>query len=266
MAQLSRTSLRTDKNSKFADNTSGAITAANLREYLDNSIDSTYNLADDNVALTAAGTNDYTANDNYTTAYATGQRFTIIFTNANTGAVTLNINGLGSKAVKKNVSTALVSGDIPAGRAAEVVYDGTNFQFVNSTSVSQLSTFDVTITGTQILSLNSSPITLVAAGGSGTYINIVGAVTCKYTYNTAAFATNINLALLLGSSIISNQIANVIDQTANAYGCFGCVQWQGAASAVENQPLRIEVATGNPTGGNASASLRVIGKYEILTY
>ena len=62
------------------------------------------------------------------TAYQTGQVFWILFGNANTGAATLNVNSLGAIALRKNVSTALVSGDIPAGAILPVMYDGTNFQ------------------------------------------------------------------------------------------------------------------------------------------
>jgi len=62
------------------------------------------------------------------TAYQTGQVFWMKFTNGNTGASTLNLNGLGAIALVKNVSTALASGDIPAGIILPVMYDGTNFQ------------------------------------------------------------------------------------------------------------------------------------------
>lgn len=62
------------------------------------------------------------------TAYAAGQAFLIQFTNANTGAATLNLNSLGAKALRKNSSTALASGDIVAGQIYLLVYDGTNLQ------------------------------------------------------------------------------------------------------------------------------------------
>lgn len=61
-------------------------------------------------------------------AYATGQRFTLVAAGTNTGAVTLNINSIGAKAVTKNGTTALAAGDIASGQAIEVVYDGTQFQ------------------------------------------------------------------------------------------------------------------------------------------
>jgi hypothetical protein len=79
---------------------------------------------------TAAGTDAYTATIPGVTAYTTHQVFEIIFTNANTGSSTININSLGAKTLKKSVSTNLASGDINAGQSFFIVYDGTNFQVI----------------------------------------------------------------------------------------------------------------------------------------
>ena len=64
------------------------------------------------------------------TAYSAGQTFRFVSVGANTGAVTLNINAIGAKAVTKNGTSALVAGDIPSGAVVEVYYDGTRFQLV----------------------------------------------------------------------------------------------------------------------------------------
>lgn len=61
-------------------------------------------------------------------AYAAGQRFAFLSASVNTGAATLNVNGVGTKNIRKGTgSTALVAGDIPAGTIVEVIYDGTQF-------------------------------------------------------------------------------------------------------------------------------------------
>lgn len=60
------------------------------------------------------------------TAYAIGQRFTLKKdANANTGAVTLNINSIGAGAVTWPDGTALAAGDLPANSAFEVVVQAT---------------------------------------------------------------------------------------------------------------------------------------------
>lgn len=48
-------------------------------------------------------------------------------TTANTGAVTLNINGLGAKAIVKNGGVALSAGNLKAGGVYTVLFDGTSF-------------------------------------------------------------------------------------------------------------------------------------------
>lgn len=66
------------------------------------------------------------------TAYTTGMRFTFKVGTANTGACSLNVNSLGAKTIKKNVSSDLSTGDILANQIVEVVYDGTYMQLVSA--------------------------------------------------------------------------------------------------------------------------------------
>lgn len=64
-------------------------------------------------------------------AYATGQMFYFIAAGDNTGAVTLNIDSLGAKAVTRDGSVALAASDLKSGEVVVVVYDGTRFQVVS---------------------------------------------------------------------------------------------------------------------------------------
>jgi len=50
---------------------------------------------------------------------------------ANTGASTLNVNGLGAKDIKKNGSADLAANDIKSGQVVTVIYDGTQFQMIS---------------------------------------------------------------------------------------------------------------------------------------
>jgi len=63
-----------------------------------------------------------------TTAYAAGEVHTFVTPGANTGAVTVNINALGAKALKTASGDALVAGDLPASAIVAAVYDGTAFR------------------------------------------------------------------------------------------------------------------------------------------
>lgn len=83
------------------------------------------------IYFTASGTDTYTATPSPAFgSYTTGMRVYLTFTNANTGASTINLNGLGAKSIKKSGSSALVAGDIAAGQTLILSYDGTNFQVI----------------------------------------------------------------------------------------------------------------------------------------
>jgi hypothetical protein len=62
------------------------------------------------------------------TSYAAGRMVTFLASGANTGAVTVNVSGLGAVALVKNGTTALGAGDIPAAGALVIaVHNGTQF-------------------------------------------------------------------------------------------------------------------------------------------
>ena len=81
---------------------------------------------------------DAGANDTYVitlspaiTAYETGQVIFFKANTANTGAASLNVNGLGAITIVKAVSTTLANNDILASMFCMVVYNGTNFVLMN---------------------------------------------------------------------------------------------------------------------------------------
>jgi parallel beta-helix repeat protein len=78
----------------------------------------------------ASGTNTYTVTIDGITELVEGLSVKVKFTNANTGASTLNINSLGAKAIKKGNGNDLVAGNIKAGQICHLVYTGVNFQLL----------------------------------------------------------------------------------------------------------------------------------------
>ena len=50
---------------------------------------------------------------------------------ANTDGATVNVNGLGAKAILKMHDQALATGDIEAGQVVVVVWDGANYQMLS---------------------------------------------------------------------------------------------------------------------------------------
>lgn len=89
-----------------------------------------------NVLSGVSGTNTITATGNPTIAsYVAAMYFTFVPANANTGATTMNIDGLGAKNILKRSTSglvALVADDLQVGIEYIIIYDGTQFQLVNS--------------------------------------------------------------------------------------------------------------------------------------
>lgn len=93
------------------------------------------------------------------TAYAAGMTIAFVVGTTNTGAATLNVNSLGTKAVQL-FTAALSGGELTANHVAIVVYDGTQFQLVSGNSdFAQLSlsnTFSHAVTVNGATTLNST--------------------------------------------------------------------------------------------------------------
>lgn len=114
-----------------------------------------------------------------------GAPIRILVAATNTGAATLNVNGLGAKAIKIDGATALRAGDIVSGSVLEVIYDGTAFQLMptngsvknTATAVGGATTTLTTGSGVFTVPANiySLDLELVGSGGGGGYAAAGGA-------------------------------------------------------------------------------------------
>lgn len=93
------------------------------------------------------------------TAWVTGMSFAVKFTNANTGAATINPNGLGAKNIVPRGGTQLLAKQITGGMIGYFYYDGTNVQLQNPETIAPTAT------------------SLSGAGTTGTYNTPTG---CKF--------------------------------------------------------------------------------------
>lgn len=129
--------------------------------------------------ITAAGTDTITGTVTPTlTAYATGQQFSFVVAATNTTAVTLNVDGVGAKAVTRTGSVALVAGDMIIGQVVIVEYDGTRFQLINGNNLRVAGTTSgiatiVTpaVAGTPTITLPIVTGTLATLAGTETFTN-----------------------------------------------------------------------------------------------
>ena len=158
------------------------------------------------------------------TAYAAGQKFSFIAGAANTGGVTININGVGAKAITKVGTTALVANDILSGSLVEVEYDGTRFQLISPIGADPSGTYLPLAGGTLTGDLNMS----------GKSIN-----TAVHTEAAHATTSDIwsggNTCLLSGSAVTFTDVAD-----APAVGAVREVIANAAHIITDNAALEVD--------------------------
>ena len=122
-----------------------------------------------NTLSAVAGTNTITANGPQplaTGGYTTGLKFFFVPQNTNTGAVTINLSGLGAKSIVRGAGNALLPGDLVVGVAAFIYYDGTQFQLQNPQAV-----LNLPVGNCRFVFTNASTCTLIPFGGNKLTIN-----------------------------------------------------------------------------------------------
>jgi hypothetical protein len=117
-------------------------------------------------------------------ALRTGQVFRFINGTANSGAVTLNVDGLGALAVQRG-STALVAGDLPDSALIEVLYNGSIFLLTgvatSGIGMRLLAAVDAAAVRTLIgAPLIAAPVALSVAVGAGLTLPGSGSETYNY--------------------------------------------------------------------------------------
>jgi hypothetical protein len=138
------------------------------------------------------------------TTYVAGARYSFKALNANTanaGAATLNLNGVGAKAIVKlagSITTALAVNDIRPGQMVTVVYDGTNMQMMSPTGAAVTGTgSDVKATSPTLTTPNIAALSnlttngvVTTTAGNGTLVADTSSYTKTIASGTTALATN----------------------------------------------------------------------------
>jgi hypothetical protein len=111
-------------------------------------------------ASSGSSPNSYTATlDPAPLDYTEGMGMLVKFANANTNAtVTVNVNTLGAKNIKRYDGSSLAVGDIAAGCVAHLIYDGTQFLMLNtSTQLPNIYTTTTDVANTYTATLTPIP-------------------------------------------------------------------------------------------------------------
>ena len=199
--------------------------------------------------LTAvAGTNTITATGPLTmSAYTAGQNFYFTPAVTNTGATTINISGLGAKAITKNGAAALVAGDLVAGTVYELSYDGTQFQVLNPSNNSVPA---VNITGqVAIANGGTGESTLIPTGQCRLVKSGANLLLQRYNGDKLAFPARYASIPAAGIALVPTSLA-----VGTSYFIYA-VQTAGVVSSLEasttghtpDTTTGIEIKTGDPT-------------------
>ena len=222
--------------------------------------------------ITVAGTDTITGTVSPSlTAYTAGQIFSFVVGTTNTGAVTLNIDGLGAKAVTRTGAIALVAGGMVTGQVALVEYDGTRFQLLDPNAFTDLLisgaltyggvTLTNAVTGTGKMVLDTTPTIATPVLTNPTVTNYVESV--------------VAIGTVTSSSTLS--LTNGTVQTATLTASTACTFTMPTATAGKSFVLLLKQAasTGNGTAtftgvkfGSAGAPTvtATAGKMDIFTF
>lgn len=125
---------------------------------------------------------------------------------------------------------------------------------------------NVSLTSVQILSLHSTPVTLIASPGSGLFINpmfiiIRGSTGTAYTASSGDSVVLNNRNTLFNLQNISGSADVIYPQTGTGLFFTGFL----SASVFDNAPLTISMPTQNPTGGTLTIDFTIYYTVESTT-
>jgi hypothetical protein len=182
--------------------------------------------------------------------YTAGAQYSFIAQNTNSGAVTLDIDSLGVKAVTRSGATALVAGDIIGGAMILVEYDGTRFQLLNPNSYTNLIvTGNVTIGGNATI------------GGTLGIAAYTETITSSGTVGASA-TLSIALGTILTATLTSATACTFTMPTATAGKSFLLLLKQPASGTATTATF-----TGVKWGTNGAPTITpTVGKMDILSF
>lgn len=140
-----------------------------------------------------------------TTAYATGQIATLKPVNANTGASTLNVNGLGAQNIKLFDGTNPYANALLTTGTYILVYDGTNFVLTNPSPKTTYLNYAADTGAANAYAVAPSPPITAYAAGQVVALQPVNANTGASTINVNGLGTQ-NIKLLDGTTPAANAL------------------------------------------------------------
>lgn len=219
MAVQTRSALQTTIDTNVATNTTGAITATDVREALSNLNDSTVNKSTDTNLM---GVRVYDVTRQY-------YEYELTY-----------YNGAWYQA---NATTVIGAFDASYWDALE----------------GNLYKASLTIETANVLTLNATPIDIVAAVAGKAAVISHGVLTV--TYNSVAYATNVTVEIITDTASISQiEFLTALNATTTRKS-LGRLKTAdiaaGETQLIANKALKVQVQGGNPTAGNSQIKLDI---------
>lgn len=159
-------------------------------------------------------------------------------------------------------NTVTLGGDIviPTGASNGDVLtsDGSGNATWQASGSGVMQSATVTLSSANILSLHTTPITIIPAQGAGTVIQLI-AMTISMSYNSVPYATDVTLRLLNGVSVV-NQDGSCLSSASDYYANKSLQSNYSVAGSntFENVAVTMTTPTSNPTAGNSSVKITVL--------
>lgn len=189
------------------------------------------------------------------------------------GVTSITWQQIGFGVSSQNLSQVLTQGNDGGGIEIENIADPASAQsaatraWVEDLISGELQTAEIDISSAEILSSNSVPIPIIAAPGSNKIVRVIE-VALKYTFVSAAYATNTNIVFIYDGLVVGavqSQPSLVIAQTNDRFfitdGIAGVSQ---GYNALDNQGVVLYTTTGDPTAG--SGTLKCFVTYKIVDF
>ena len=121
----------------------------------------------------------------------------------------------------------------------------------------------VVIPTASVLTLNATPIEIVAAQGAGKFIEVISA-SVSIVFNSVAYATNTNLQVINSGSTIEQFGSPTLDASVTQIANFSAATPSAAqVQLTSNTALNVSVKSGDPTAGNSDITVYVL--YRVVT-
>lgn len=161
------------------------------------------------VSSTGGSSNAYTVTlSPAATAYYSGMTLRVIWNHTNTGAATLNVNGLGAKDIRRMTGQVLIGDECPNGTSAVLVYNGSEFILLTESPRMPIGPFSYTFD--IIANMNVDLVVgSYSSGVTGIYIpggKVATAISVKLAAAQSVSAGTMTLTLYVNSVSTSKSI------------------------------------------------------------